>query len=187
MWPTGSARLPSWQSLPFLNHKRVMLLTPLAWNIVGRNFWELFQIFKIYWSRWRAYAISKMLIQAITEHTCRRLDRRILALPVCIGGLGMKNPCLEANFEQPSSVKVTTPLVWQIVAQSNQMPDGQVPCQATTTGSEEWESKCAPRQGSAYQRGGSTESPANTWPCRGKRVFSLADSASLSWNEFQPK
>ena len=34
----------------------------------------------------------------------------------------MTNPCLEANFEQ-SSVKVTTPLVPQIVAQSHQMPD----------------------------------------------------------------
>ena len=35
----------------------------------------------------------------------------------------MINPCLEANFEQPSSVKVTTPLVRQIMAQSHEMPD----------------------------------------------------------------
>ena len=38
-------------------------------------------------------------------------------------GLDMTNPCLEANFEQSSFVKVTTPLVQQIVAQSHQMPD----------------------------------------------------------------
>ena len=52
-----------------------------------------------------------------------QLDRNILALPVRLGVRGMTNPCLEANFEQSSSVKVTTPLVQQIVAQSYQMPD----------------------------------------------------------------
>ena len=52
-----------------------------------------------------------------------RLDRDILALPVRLGGLGMTNPCLDANLEQSSSVKVTIPLVQQIVAQSHQMPD----------------------------------------------------------------
>ena len=68
-------------------------------------------------------AISKVLIPAITEHRSSQLDRDILALPVRLGGLGMTNPCLEANFEQSSSVKVTTPLVQQIVAQSHQLPD----------------------------------------------------------------
>ena len=68
-------------------------------------------------------AISKVLIPAITEHRCTRLDRDILALPVRLGGLGMTNPCLDANLEQSSSVKVTIPLVQQIVAQSHQMPD----------------------------------------------------------------
>ena len=67
--------------------------------------------------------LSKVLIPAITEHRSSQLDKDILALPVCLGGLGMTNPCLEANFEQSSSVKVTTPLVQQIVAQSHQMPD----------------------------------------------------------------
>ena len=68
-------------------------------------------------------AISKLLIPAITEHRCTPLDRDILALPVRLGGLGMTNPCLGANLEQSSSVKVTIPLVQQIVAQSHQMPD----------------------------------------------------------------
>ena len=68
-------------------------------------------------------AISKVLIPAITEHRSSQLDRDILALPVRLGGLGITNPCLEANFKQSSSVKVTTPLVQQIVAQSHQMPD----------------------------------------------------------------
>ena len=35
----------------------------------------------------------------------------------------MTNPCLEANFKRFSSVKVTNPLVQQIVAQSHQMLD----------------------------------------------------------------
>ena len=65
-------------------------------------------------------AISKMLIPAITEHMCSRLDRDILALPV---RLGMTKPCLEAHLEQSASVKVTIPVVRQIVAQSHQMPD----------------------------------------------------------------
>ena len=68
-------------------------------------------------------AISKVLIPAITEHRCTPLDRDILALPVRLGGLGMTNPCLDANLEQSSSFKVTIPLVQQTVAQSHQMPD----------------------------------------------------------------
>ena len=67
-----------------------------------------------------------MLVRAITEHRCSQLDRDILALPVHLGGLGMTKPCLEANFEQSSSVEVTTSLVRQVVAQSHQMPDDSV-------------------------------------------------------------
>ena len=67
--------------------------------------------------------ISKVVIPAITEHRCTRLDRDILALPVRLEGLSMTNPCLDANLEQSSCVKVTIPLVQQIVAQSHQMPD----------------------------------------------------------------
>ena len=68
-------------------------------------------------------AISKVFIPVITKHRSSQLDRDILALSVRLGGLGITNPCLEASFEQSSSVKVTTPLVQQIVAQSHQMPD----------------------------------------------------------------
>ena len=38
----------------------------------------------------------------------------------------MTNPCPEANSEQSSSVKVTTPLIRRIVAQSHQMPDNSL-------------------------------------------------------------
>ena len=46
-----------------------------------------------------------------------QLDRNILALPVRLGGLGLGNPSLEARREYASSVKVTKPLVEQILAE----------------------------------------------------------------------
>ena len=68
-------------------------------------------------------AIPHMLIPAITERKCNQLDRNILALPVRLGGLGLGNPSLEARREYASSVKVTKPLVEQIVSQSHQLPE----------------------------------------------------------------
>lgn len=67
-------------------------------------------------------AISRVLIPAITDRHCGELDRDILALPVRLGGLGLENPCNDANHEYTSSVKVTTPLVEQIVSQVHQLP-----------------------------------------------------------------
>ena len=71
-------------------------------------------------------AISHMLIPAITERKCNQLDRNILALPVRFGGQGLGNPFLEARREYASSVKVTKPLVEQIVSQSHQLPEDSV-------------------------------------------------------------
>ena len=67
--------------------------------------------------------ISHVLIPAITERKCNQLDRNILALPVRLGGLGLGDPSLEARREYASSVKVTKPLVEQIVSQSHQLPE----------------------------------------------------------------
>ena len=61
-------------------------------------------------------AISQVLIPAITEHRCERLDRDVLALPVLLGGLGLGNPSRESSREYASSVKVTTSLVEHIVS-----------------------------------------------------------------------
>ena len=68
-------------------------------------------------------AILHLLIPAINERKCNQLDRNILALPVRLGGLGLGNPSLEAKREYASSVKVTKPLVEQIVSQSHQLPE----------------------------------------------------------------
>ena len=59
----------------------------------------------------------------ITERKSNQLDRNILALPVCLGGLGLGNPSLEVRREYASSAKVTKPLVEQIVSQSHQLPE----------------------------------------------------------------
>ena len=61
-------------------------------------------------------AIFRVLIPAITDRQCGQLDREILALPV---------PCHDAHREYTSSVKVTTPLVEQIISQTHQLPDGK--------------------------------------------------------------
>ena len=55
-----------------------------------------------------------------------QLDRNTLALPVRLGGLGLRNPSLEARREYASSVKVTKPLVEQIVFQSHQLPEASL-------------------------------------------------------------
>ena len=68
-------------------------------------------------------AVSQVLIPAITERKCNQLDRTILALPVRLGGLSFGNPSLEASREYASSVKVTPPLVQQIVSQSHELPE----------------------------------------------------------------
>ena len=68
-------------------------------------------------------AISQVLIPAIVERKCSKLDRDVLALPVRLGGLGLSNPCHEAAREHASSIQVTSPLVEHIVAQTHQLPD----------------------------------------------------------------
>ena len=68
-------------------------------------------------------AVSQVLVPAITEGKCNQLYRTSLAVPVRLGGLGFGNPCLEASHEYASSVKVTTPLVQQIVSQSHELPE----------------------------------------------------------------
>ena len=68
-------------------------------------------------------ALSRVLIPAITDWQCGQLERDILALPVRLGGLGVANPSSDANFDYTSSVKVTAPLVEQIVSQVHQLPE----------------------------------------------------------------
>ena len=68
-------------------------------------------------------AISRVLIPVITDRQCGQLERDILALPVRLGGLGKADPSSDANVDYTSPVKVTAPLVEQIVSQVHQLPD----------------------------------------------------------------
>ena len=58
-------------------------------------------------------AIAGLLVPAITEHVTTQEERDLLELPVRLGGLGLVSP----------SVKITGPLVRQIVKQAHEPPD----------------------------------------------------------------
>ena len=60
---------------------------------------------------------------AITEHVTTQEERNLLELPVCLDGLGLVNPARTASQEYEASVKITGPLVWQIVKQAHEPPD----------------------------------------------------------------
>ena len=68
-------------------------------------------------------AITDVLIPALTDHTLSEGERELLCFPVHMGGLGFTNPveCSASQYE--TSVKVTKPLVKQIMEQVHQPPD----------------------------------------------------------------
>ncbi|CAH3183141.1 unnamed protein product [Porites lobata] len=68
-------------------------------------------------------AIADLLVPAITEHVTTQEERDLLELPVCLGGLGLVNPARTASQEYEASVKITGPLVRQIVKQAHEPPD----------------------------------------------------------------
>lgn len=68
-------------------------------------------------------AIADALIPAITEHEVTEAERNLLALPVRMGGLGITDPTRISPSEYKASVKVTGPLVEQIVEQRHELPD----------------------------------------------------------------
>ena len=68
-------------------------------------------------------AIGKVLIPAMTGHTCTPAEHELLALPVRLGGLGLTNPCRNATKEYKASIRVTKPLVKQIEAQALELPE----------------------------------------------------------------
>ena len=67
-------------------------------------------------------AIADLLVPAITEHVTTQEERDLLELPVRLGGLGLVNPARTASQEYEASVKITGPLVRQIVKQDHEPP-----------------------------------------------------------------
>ena len=68
-------------------------------------------------------AITDVLIPSLTEHNCSVAERKLLALPARMGGLGMTNPSESAESEYSASVKMSAPLVDKIIPQSHETPD----------------------------------------------------------------
>ena len=113
-----------------------------------------------------------VLSPAITERKCSQLDVTILALPVCLGGLGFGNPCLEASREYASSVKVTTPLVEQIASQSHEQPEDSLVKSAQQAVTRERSKELVDR----------TERIKEMAPCKTKRALNLAaEKGPLAW------
>ena len=71
-------------------------------------------------------AISDVMIPAITGHNCSQSERDLLTLPVRMEELGFTNPRDQAELEYAMSVKMTAPLVTQIVLQAHEPPDDTV-------------------------------------------------------------
>ena len=60
---------------------------------------------------------------AITEHVTTQEERDLLELPVRLGGLGLVNPARTASQEYEASIKITGPLVRQIIKQAHEPRD----------------------------------------------------------------
>ena len=76
-----------------------------------------------YYYYYHYYAIADLLVLAITEHVTTQEERDLIELPVRLGGLGLVNPARTASQEYEASVKITGPLVRQIVKQAHEPPD----------------------------------------------------------------
>ena len=64
-----------------------------------------------------------MPIPVITGHTCTVVECDLLALPVRMGGLGITKLCHIVASEYEASIAITEPLVIQIAAQTQELPD----------------------------------------------------------------
>ena len=69
------------------------------------------------------HAIADLLVAAITEHVTTQEERHLLELPLPLGGLGLVNPARIASQVYEATVKITGPLVRQIVEQAHKPPD----------------------------------------------------------------
>ena len=68
-------------------------------------------------------ALADVLIPSITGHYCTQGERDLLALPVRMGGMGLRNPSQEAASEYVASGNISGPLSQQIKSQVQEPPD----------------------------------------------------------------
>ena len=63
------------------------------------------------------------MIPTLLNCTISNQDRRILELPVRLGGLGIVNPSTEAKSNYQYSKRITRPLTEHIIEQKHELPD----------------------------------------------------------------
>ena len=63
------------------------------------------------------------MIPTLLNRTISNQDRRILELPVRLGGLGIVNPSTEAKSNYQYSKRITRPLTKHIIEQKHELPD----------------------------------------------------------------
>ena len=56
-------------------------------------------------------AISDVLIPSLIGRNCSEAERNLVALWVCVGGLGLINPSVSADPEYSASIRLSAPLV----------------------------------------------------------------------------
>ena len=71
--------------------------------------------------------ISNVLIPSLIGCNCSEAERDLEALPVRMGGLGLINPSDSADAEYSASIRVSSPLVSKIEAQSHETPEHYKP------------------------------------------------------------
>ena len=84
---------------------------------------SLFSTGMVFQGKFTKLIIIIIIIIIITEHVTTQEERDLLELPVRLGGLGLVNPARTASQEYEASVKITGPLVRQIVKQAHEPPD----------------------------------------------------------------
>ena len=67
--------------------------------------------------------IADVLVPSITGHYCTQGERKLLALPVRMGGMGLKNPSQEAGSEYAASANISGPFAERIKSQVHEPQD----------------------------------------------------------------
>ena len=114
--------------------------------------------------------MTEVLIPAVTEHTVTKVERDLLGLPVRAGSLGFTDPVVTSSSEYGASVKVTNPLVRQIVDQEHQPPDASE-IRTLQLSARKQKDDCLSER---------LEEVNNSLPTRTKRAVELATKKGLS-------
>ena len=69
------------------------------------------------------HAIADALIRFITGHNYTQAKLELMALPVRMGGMGLRNPSQAAALEYAASASIFVPLAQQIKSQAHEPPD----------------------------------------------------------------